>query len=251
MQDLSFQPLTLPASQFSFVRLTPSEMEDCYRLRFEVYCRQARLFPEEKYPEGRETDEYDEDAIHVGAYDCRGVLVGALRLIRSPTLDLPMFRYCQPADLDCRLSFSAMAIAEVSRLSVLRPLPRDSVADRQTGAVGNRRYRPWSARSLEPVVLAGLVYRAYQESRREDIEQLVVAMEPALHRRLKRIDVHFDPVGAPFDYYGEVRPYRLSVAAFEAGLISRNPALKSAAVSDIPTRLRSIQKPGHGVGWAA
>jgi N-acyl amino acid synthase of PEP-CTERM/exosortase system len=240
MREMSPIRSALADSRLSFSRLGASELRDTYRLRYEVFCRETQLIPASRCPDGSETDDYDKDAIHVGAYDSGGVLVGSLRMVRSRSLDLPMFRYCHPVDIKFPVLFDPMALAEVSRLAVSKSRTRwfDEGGPRR-GGTGSRpglHGEPGAAsgRSFGPEVMTGLARCAYRESKREGIEFWIVAMERSLHRLLKRIDVDFEPAGAPFDYYGEVVPYKLSARAVEAAAANRRHRASSDLAREFP-----------------
>lgn len=80
-------------------------------------------------------------------------------------------------------------------------------------------------------MIMGLVRCGYEESKREGIEYWIAAMEPSLKRRLKRLNVCFETAGTAFDYYGMVKPYKLSVAAYEARVAADRPQLVDARLS--------------------
>ncbi len=218
----------------SFARLTRSELIDCYRLRFQVYCRKAKLLPETDYPNGLEYDRYDKNAIHFGAFDADGALVGTARLVRSPTLKLPMFQYGAPIDLYVPFLVDPMALAEVSRLVFRQSLTRHSQPGTGLGPrqSTDKSTPPGSAPCLG--VLAGLARLMYIESKYEGIHQWIVAMERPLQRLLKRIDCHFEQAGSPFEYWGQVIPFTLSVSAYEAAVGMSHQAQSAKGLRELP-----------------
>ncbi|MGD8308816.1 MAG: PEP-CTERM/exosortase system-associated acyltransferase [Chromatiales bacterium] len=239
-------------SRFRFVRLDPSHARPCFRLRFEVYCRQAALIPEAHCPDGIERDVHDDNAIHLGAYDSLERLVGTVRILRASAGPLPIFSHCKASAIRLPGQFHHSDIAEISRLAVCKALGRrgnragaghscydhrdDHSSQRSsygTSRVANERYQ----------VLAGLVRTGYQVSKREGIRCWITAMEPSLQRRLRRIAFHFEKVGAAFDYYGTVWPYALSVEAFERTAQIEHPEMLSEYARGLPRNLRSSIDP--------
>lgn len=233
--------MTGQCPNFIFSRLSPSELRQSYRLRYEVFCRQRRLIPPSVHADGLETDEYDRTSIHIGAFDMRGDLVGVMRLVRSAVLDLPMFRHCHPADVDLPLLFDPMVLCEVSRLAVSAGQARQWIPEFADEVVGAHDGDPvrlfWShgepRGGMGSAVIMGLVRCGYEESKREGIGYWIAAMEPSLKRRLKRLNVYWETAGPAFDYYGMVKPYKLSVAAYEARVAANRPQLVGAPLSNL------------------
>ena len=51
--------------EFKKIELNDQKMmEQIYRLRFEVYCKECGFIKEEDYPEGIEQDSYDAQSLH-------------------------------------------------------------------------------------------------------------------------------------------------------------------------------------------
>jgi N-acyl amino acid synthase of PEP-CTERM/exosortase system len=236
MTTSSALPAQTSTSEFTFSRLTtPAELRACYRLRYEVYCNQSGLLDAADYPDDIEQDAYDKDSIHLGAWNPKGDLVGTLRLVRSAQLVLPLFAHCDYKSLDFPVLCNPESIAEISRLCVSKVLtrhPRPDADDAEKLAVRARN------RAAGPEVVAGIVRLMYAESKREGLQHWVVAMERSLFRLLKRIEVYFNTAGAPFEYYGEVVPYRLSVADFEARITQSESPVARAYLDALPAHLR-------------
>ncbi len=241
MTTISVSQAQSSNTEFTFSRLTtPSELRACYRLRYEVYCHQSGLLDAAKYPDQIERDAYDKDSVHVGAWNRNGDLVGTLRLVRSARLILPLFAHCDHKDLNVPVLCHPEKIAEISRLCVSKVLtrhPRPEADDAERLALRARN------RAAGPEVVAGIVRLMYAESKREDVQHWLVAMERSLFRLLKRIEFYFEPAGAPFEYHGEVVPYRLSVAAFEARITTTDSPAARAYIEALPSHLRPKRSP--------
>ena len=52
-----------------------------YKLRYDIYCSEKQWLESSNYLECLESDEYDKNSIHFGAFDDNNILVGSVRLI--------------------------------------------------------------------------------------------------------------------------------------------------------------------------
>src|SRR5690606_196740 len=98
----------------------PELLEASYRLRYQVYCHERRFLPAEYYPDGIETDVFDDHAVHLGVLNTDGELVATARLVRRSAHGLPMFGHCSVTVDHPVLADPNAPIVEVSRLSVSR-----------------------------------------------------------------------------------------------------------------------------------
>ena len=183
----------------------PALLEASYRLRFNVYCLERQFLEASRYPTEMETDEFDEQSIHLGALDDRDELIGTARLILRGPLGLPIFRHCAIAP-----EFAAVAAlpgaAEISRLSVSRDAERDDARLNRRGTRRQReRVRPGAVRLAITKVL-------YQASKGLGVTHWLVAIEPSLYRILVRSGLPFVQIGPATDYLGTVAPYLMALA---------------------------------------
>ncbi|MBI5742329.1 MAG: methyltransferase domain-containing protein [Candidatus Niyogibacteria bacterium] len=118
----------------------PAELDDVFRLRYDVYAEYLRSLPPENYPDKMERDAFDDRAIHFAAYD-RGRICGALRLIPDGERGFLMEEnFALPADLD------RTKTVELSRL-IGRTRHDKSVSDKLFAAAycysSEQGYRHW------------------------------------------------------------------------------------------------------------
>ncbi|HHV36140.1 MAG TPA: GNAT family N-acetyltransferase [Syntrophomonadaceae bacterium] len=69
---------------------TLKEKEDVFRLRYRVFCLEKKWLNPEEYPDGKETDEYDQHSVHFLAQNDTGKIVGTARAIFPSELGLPV-----------------------------------------------------------------------------------------------------------------------------------------------------------------
>jgi N-acyl amino acid synthase of PEP-CTERM/exosortase system len=218
--------------------------EDLYAsfaLRYQVYCCEKQFLSAEEYPDGYEKDDYDSQAIHLGAFAANGQLVGTVRLVLSDSYNFPLKRFC-------RLSLKGVEkpartkIAEISRLAISKNLTSQVLKQLNQGD------SPQSLRLRDEVrVSRALVlelYKAlYQESKRYGVTHWLAAMEQSLARLLWRHQFLFHPVGPEVDYYGLVRPYMAHISHLEAQVFGANPEMFAHFMDGLAKPHRPVQ--GH------
>jgi N-acyl-L-homoserine lactone synthetase len=165
---------------------TADELEEVFRLRYQVYCLERRF---EQGSNGLESDEYDACARHIVLrHRPSGRAIGTVRLI-IPRLAggeavLPM-----------------EAVADLPRL---RALPRSAVAEVSRFAL-SKVLRAQSA-SLGSLARLGLVRGLVQISAMLGIGYWCALMEPKLLRLLASTAIHFQPMGLMVEHHGLRQP---------------------------------------------
>jgi N-acyl amino acid synthase of PEP-CTERM/exosortase system len=218
---------------FEYARVdgTP-DLDETYRIRFQVYCLERGLLPPEIYPDGIESDLYDRNALHFLASHVSGRAAGTARLALNGPLGLPMAAHCR---LDPDYAFLAdpdhpdlKHYAEISRLAVSKAFRRrqgDSFfgGPPRTDRAESDEIVAFYPRNDAPEIVSGIFRMFYHESKRLGITHWVVAMERGLNLMLKRMAFVFAPIGPESDYYGPVRPYMAEIAAIERHLARTRP----------------------------
>jgi len=192
---------------------SPELLDDVFRLRYQVYCKERQFMSASEYPHGAEKDAFDDFSIHFGAFDPEGRLVGAVRLIlpdcpifpieeRVPALrlgkDLPLREEC----------------AEISRLTISKEFRR-SLSSGEAGGPSGLLHRTGAIlRRVSPVAL-GLCHLMYVECLEEQIGYCLALMERPLQLLLKIHGFAFRQVGPEIDYFGPVAPYLIDVSAMD------------------------------------
>jgi N-acyl amino acid synthase of PEP-CTERM/exosortase system len=224
------------------------EIEECYRLRYEVFCVERGFLPCEDYPGQLESDAYDAHALHFLASHLHGEPAGTARLVLNSPLGLPMVPHC-PLDAGFRFLADPQhplrhRYAEISRLAVSRGFRRRQ-GDTVYGGLPrtNRTPDPRAAPSTTPPndvpeMVSGIFRLIYQESKRHGVTHWVVAMERSLQIVLQRMGFPFSPIGPEADYYGPVRPYMAEIAALERNIGQLKPATLDYVASGLEPHLR-------------
>lgn len=204
---------------------SPDLLEDVFRLRYQVYCKERRFLSESEYPHGAEKDAFDDFAIHFGAFDQAGMLVGAVRLILSECPVFPIEERIPTLALGESLPLRGEC-AEISRLTISKLYRRraqdglyyepqaQDVAVRDKGQYFMRRVRPMAF---------GLYREMYHESKRLGIRYWYALMEKTLRTLLKIHGFVFDPIGPEVDFYGLVTPYLADIVELEKNVHEKFP----------------------------
>lgn len=217
--SVSSNRVTTP--HFYFQRVDGSEaLELTYALRHQVYCYERGFLDPSKYTDGLETDRYDENALHFGAFDLQDQMVGTVRLVCSPTGELPLLEHCSLEGPGPRLLGAANS-AEISRLAVSK-LYRRRDGDGMYG-LAQVEEDNGEGRRQRPEIVLGLYKVMYQESKRLRIRFWYAAMESSLWRLLARFAFEFRAVGPEVDYYGPVTPYLADIQELEQVVFNRRP----------------------------
>jgi N-acyl amino acid synthase of PEP-CTERM/exosortase system len=196
---------------------SPELIEQAFRLRYQVYCREYNYEEPGEYPNYLETDEYDSRSVHSLLMDrIHGAIAGTVRLILpdplAPLESLPIQRICNhPLLMERRLFLTATA-AEVSRFAVSkssRKILRESSAD------GSARHGQEAVenRILRSAIPLGLMKATLHMSIEHGITDWFAVMEPSLLRLLSRFGIYFKPIGPMVEYHGLRQPCHAHVGS--------------------------------------
>lgn len=197
-------------------------LQETFRLRYRIYCKEAEFLDDSEYPDEIETDIYDEHSIHFAALDNENQVVGTLRLILDSAHGFPLEVHCPNYD-KAKTAFPRSQLAEISRLAVNKSVRRR----KNDGLYGLTSYNSNSdsetpehikRKRKRPIIVLGLYQQLYLESKRRGITHWYAAMEQKLNTTLKKFSFEFEPIGPEHDYYGPVTPFLGVVAKMEKRL---------------------------------
>jgi N-acyl amino acid synthase of PEP-CTERM/exosortase system len=219
-----------PRRYFDFRRLKSSDglWDEVQQLRYAVYCLECKYLDAAKFPDERESDEYDPYSVHFAATNERKEMVATLRLVRDSRLGFPLEQHAGSLSPDYH-RLPRERTAEISRLILARSYRRranDGLYGQELGdpekdaqAKAEATYR----RSQYPLILFGLFKEMYLESVRMGLEYWVAAMETSLQRMLSKFGLGLQQVGEPMSYYGQVIPYYVSIRQLEQFVMESRP----------------------------
>ena len=180
-------------------------VDECYRLRYQVYCIE-HPFKEPDPSEGEyERDEYDGHAMHaLLRYKPTGEFIGTVRLIlmqEDSLRRMPVFQLAEEKHIFLPDHFYNQPIAEISRFCVSKDFRRRLSDKMYATAYTPDEIKDAPGRTI-PFMALGLIAMVYRMSRAQNIHQCCAVMEPSLMRLFSKLGIHYQPVGKPFEYHG-------------------------------------------------
>jgi len=204
---------------------SPEELDEIFRLRYQVYCNESHFLNPEKYPDGKESDKYDPFSVYFTASDQYG-MIGAMRIILDSTLGFPFEEHCRGKLRINVKDIPRKRSVEVSRLVISKRFRRrtndgltygpdfdDSVTGSDLKDIAKR---------VRPMAF-GLYREMYQESKRRGITHWYALMEKPLCFLLRMHGFVFNPIGEDVDVYGMVTPYMAVVEDVERSVYKKSP----------------------------
>lgn len=206
---------------------TPERLEKCYRLRYEVYCKEALIpgFDAENYSDELEYDQYDKQSLHcLLMHKPTGRIAGTVRIILHDSEDHFKFPLEKATGLEI---FPHTLIGEVSRL-ILAPefRGRKGETGQPYGIAQELEYftkkdgrrdslAKWDGLDLRqstprrrfPHTILGLIMGLVQMSFEHNLRYWYAGMELACARFLRSFGIDFAPISSIIDYYGPCKGY--------------------------------------------
>jgi N-acyl amino acid synthase of PEP-CTERM/exosortase system len=197
---------------------TPALRREAYRLRYRVYCEENAYEDPANFPDGLESDAFDERSLHaLVLHRATGMAVATTRLVLpdwgDPHGPFPVERCCaaslQRASVHLQ-PIDRARVAEVSRFAVSKVL-RQHIAEGMGGASAVRGANGAANATLDMnrfdrilyfQITLSLVASAIGISLRQGITHWYAVMEPGLLRLLSRLGIVFTGVGPATDFHG-------------------------------------------------
>ncbi len=204
------------------------ELQEVYRLRYQVYCTECGFEDPKNHPNGIEKDDFDEFSTHFIAIDRAGDIIGTVRLVNFSELGFPVEKFCN-IDIDIT-RIPKDGIGEISRLAISKTYRRragDGVYGASSGKLGLSKAGKVMVdrRRKRPAIVLGLLKALYRESKWMGIVNWYAAMEKPLHILLKRYGFVFNPIGKEVHYHGYRTPYIARIGAIESEIAKKRPEL--------------------------
>jgi len=195
---------------------TTTQKRQVYGIRYRVYCDEFGYESVDEFPDGEESDEYDEFSLHcLIIHKKSGLPAGCVRLVpayndQNQPILLPLEHHCHDS-LDHEyikgLNLDRNTVCEISRLAV------DSLFRRRTGEditrfgeVHGLDCTKQEQRTFSLIAIAAfLAATALTEINGKT--SVFALMEPFLPRMVKRSGIDFIKIGSDTDYKGIRAPY--------------------------------------------
>jgi N-acyl amino acid synthase of PEP-CTERM/exosortase system len=206
-QPPQFTALQCYSSVFSSaIATSPENRDECFRVRFQVYCIDNGFEDPANSPDGLEHDDFDSHSVHsILTHNATGNAIGTVRLV-LPDEDgerrmLPMRRIAEAVAADAVAPFPVWRTAEISRFSIVKSFRHYTP---NQGVEAQLSAEEW--RKMLFHLPLGLIKSCVEMSVREGMTHWAAVMESALLRLLTRLGIHFNPLGPLVEYHGRRQP---------------------------------------------
>lgn len=222
---------------------TPALLEESWRLRYQVYCLETGFEEKDDFPDGLERDEFDDRSVaSLLVHKPSGRVAGTVRLILPVRRDggdpeLPATRVSSDIAGLMGSVLPPATTAEISRFSISKAF-RQRQEDGLVPAVYDTSGNPGDKRVI-PSITLGLMQAILRMSTENNITHACILIEPALDRLVKKLGIHFTPIGPMLDYHGRRRAFYCEGSAMTADIYSRRPDIWSVLAD--AGRLRALQ----------
>ena len=226
---------------------TPALREEAYRIRFEVYCQEMQYENIADFPDGLETDTFDERSYHcLLLHRPSNQFAGCVRLVYhdpyNPNAQLPFEEKClktlHKPFVDSVLP-NRNSFGEISRLAVPArfrrrkedagsPIGDTSITSQELE--GQRRF---------PYIPLGLYLAAAAAGLELGLNGVFAMMEPRLARHLQRFDIVFQQAGEILEYRGQRAAFYIDREGLYKNLQQPILGLLDWIVSDISTAMKT------------
>lgn len=202
---------------------TPQELEEAYRLRYQVYCVETGFLPVEDNPGGLERDSFDDHSDQgLLMHRPTGLTAGCVRLVNpNPDKDnygLPAIGG-SPALEALGDKLPLATTGEISRFSVSKAF-RQRQNDNLFGNLGEeqREHLQRQMRRAIPHITLGLMQCIVAMTLRQNLTHWCAIIDPLLLRLLSRLGIHFHHVGELVEFHGLRQPVYSSVDDLMSGI---------------------------------
>ncbi|POZ49919.1 PEP-CTERM/exosortase system-associated acyltransferase [Methylovulum psychrotolerans] len=222
---------------FEMVPAVSAELKDeAYKLRYQVYCVEVTGFSNpDDFPDKREYDEYDENAVHyLIRHRKSGEYAATTRLIlpdrACPARPFPLEAFC---DLDETLvpqSINRTRLAEASRFCISKAF-KQRKNDAQTltaidsANCDSQAYFTLAERRVFPHLSFALIACLIKGCCENNIDHFYGTLEPAWFRFLSSAGIHFTKIGPLADYHGLRWPGVIKVTDLLEGVAQKDQQL--------------------------
>lgn len=188
---------------------TPALLEECFKLRYQVYCVETGFEDKEQFVDHMERDIYDDRSVSsLLIHKKTGVVAGTVRLILPPNenlLDtLPAFNVSNDLAALNEQILPRNKTAEISRFSISKKF-RKRHYDTHFPGIEENIGSLTNPNRVIPHITLGLMKAIVRMSVEHGITHWSIVIEPALQRLLRKLGIYFIAVGGLVEYHGRRR----------------------------------------------
>jgi len=205
---------------------TPDLIDECYKLRYQVYCIEHPFEEPDPLKGEYERDSCDGHAVHaLLRYKPTGHYIGTVRLIiddGETPVRIPIRELCREHGVRLPVSFSKRPYGEISRFCISKDFRRRITDEMYSSSYTARELAEMRSRVI-PYMALGLINMIFTLGRNHGISQACAVMEPSLIRLLTKLGIHFLPVGDPIEYHGTRQISYIKAADLNRSLYEERP----------------------------
>jgi N-acyl amino acid synthase of PEP-CTERM/exosortase system len=222
------EPLTLYDLYMSTFEAVVSDTdalrEECFRLRYQVYCIENEGYePPTAFADRMERDAFDAHSVHaLLRHRASGDFIGTVRLILHPggatPRNLPIDQICAHNSIELPRAVTLGDVAELSRFCIAKKLRRRVLDNIHTGASKAEDH----ARMI-PAMSLGLIRACYLLTRLNGVREWCMVMEPRLIEFLGKLGIHFNLIGPLIEFHGKRHVCHMNVDRMMARMKRERP----------------------------
>ena len=185
---------------------TPELLEECFKLRYQVYCLETGFEDKKQFSDQLESDIYDDRSVSsLLIHKKTGIIAGTVRLILpSEELSsdpLPAFNISPELSALSEQHLPRKRTAEISRFSISKKF-RQRHYDTHIPGIEENLDNADNVHRVIPHITLGLMKAILKMSIDNDISHWSVVIEPTLERLLRKLGIYFVSVGGIVEYHG-------------------------------------------------
>ncbi|MGB0748705.1 MAG: PEP-CTERM/exosortase system-associated acyltransferase [Magnetospiraceae bacterium] len=203
----------------SYFEVVPADTPDLqhvvFKLRYQVLAVEHGYLDPADYPDGEETDEFDDASSHwLLRHRPSGAFAGSVRLVlpqsAAPHHGLPILEHCTAPEAHDPDILPPDLTGEISRFNVSKDFRRrltdGSYPDEKVESFEKQQQPGGELRRVMPHITLGLMQAVIRSCSENHISHVAATLEPSLLRLLSRVGIFFDPMGPLVDLYGKRQP---------------------------------------------
>ena len=199
---------------FEMVPALSDELKnEVYKLRYQVFCIDTKIFNSQHYPNGLEFDEFDQQSVHyLIRHRKSGDYAATARLIlpdfNNPEKLFPLELYCEIDEVAMMQPIQRKNMGEISRFCVSKSFKNRKNETHTLEGIGSdwQDYFTTDERRTFPHISLALMACIIKASYENDIYYAYGAMEPSFFRFLSALGINLIKIGPSVDYHGERWP---------------------------------------------
>jgi len=192
---------------------TPELVQECHKLRYQVFCVENHYLTDNEYEDFAEIDEFDHRSTHkLILHKESGLYAATVRLVLPhPQVELSTYPIESHLTASCRQEYDRLMtaprkqVAEISRLLISKHFRQRIGEDKIVHGINNDfgMLAPKPKRQFTAEISIGLFKAIVQMSAEQNMGYWLALMEPQLIRLLARIGIHFNHLSESIKYCGK------------------------------------------------